>query len=841
MNSNLKMNWMALIVPCGLALMAVSAEPVWGVLNNGFETAYVYGLAEDGEIQVYVEATGAWVSTLGSTSGWETLTFSGSGTTDARLFVAKTTGGFTDVRIEELDSTGSSISGVNLSARIPSTGSDVCVGNIRWSKYYPTSLFVSARSSASGSSKGMVWELDLGLSTLKHTYTGPIDKYTDQAQTVEIAMNDNNGTIYMVGYCLNEPEDPNPDTTKGDLIAFTSTTTWNVLIDGDNYGWFEPWGPVWRKSNPTDGTPTIWIGRSTGSSMPVEEFYLDTTLHPMVNGSLVLRGSQISLDRIWNGQQDEVSWAGLIAAWNTGGISVIYGDDSTLNYQAHNYWDVDSPPYGGPLAPMIRDPQDPEEVLGNVPYVKQMVLLEGSPPVTWSLEHGPAGAQIDQTGKITGWTPSAADRGVPFAFEVKATNTAGSDVATWDAIVFPTNNGFATNYIYAAHDQGIPMIRESNGELIGVLSPGEYWESVTFSGVGRGDDARLFAARPENGNDFRITEFNAAGGVVRTNMLSTITGHAVWPSVDFTTIRYSSLHNSLFLGVSTDTNNWVPALAYEIDLNLSTRLHTYQASNVNVAYGVAVDIDPAGTLYMTHHSLGGTLFKGDLIAFNTVGRAVGGTTTAYTTLIDATTYVPPANVNALMHTPIYRGKDNPTGRPTVLMVTSDYFGPPDTTPEFYLDAKDGNGNLAYRGIAVNASYGAYAGQLDKFTKQVWIAAHLGGIVGLWRDDTTTTWWLGAYGFWDAASPPFEPCNSPPPDIDADGDVDMQDFSVLQLCYTMGTESPGPLSQECKCLDLGDDDNNGVPDFDGDIDSFDLVAFVDCASGPGVPADPACAD
>ena len=325
------------------------------------------------------------------------------------------------------------------------------------------------------------------------------------------------------------------------------------------------------------------------------------------------------------------------------------------------------------------------------------------------------------------------------------------------------NNGFETDYVYAAHNGGIHVVRESNGSDVSDLRQGEYWESVTFSGTGP-NNARLFAARPNDAyTDIQITEFNAAGGVVRTKMLSTIVGHAVWPAVDFTTIRYSRSHNSLFLGLSTDTNNWVPALAYEVDLNLSARLHTYQDGNVNVGYGVAVDIDRAGNLYMTHHSLGGTLFKGDLISFNTAGRVVGGTTNLSTTLIDATTYVPPANVNALMHTPIYRGKDNPTGRPTILMLTNNVLGGPDTTPEFYLDAKDGNGNLAYRGIAINPSMVGYAGQLDDISKTVWIGNYNGGgggggggITGLRSNDTTVTYWANQGNVWDADSPAPEP-------------------------------------------------------------------------------------
>jgi len=74
-----------------------------------------------------------------------------------------------------------------------------------------------------------------------------------------------------------------------------------------------------------------------------------------------------------------------------------------------------------------------------------------------------------------------------------------------------------------------------------------------------------------------------------------------------------------------------------------------------------------------------------------------------------------------------------------------------------------------------------------------------------------------------------PCNSPRFDADGDDDVDQDDFSVFQRCY-----GPGPLEGICRCMDR---DSLGVSD--GDVDQTDLVAFVNCANGPGMPAEPDC--
>ena len=75
-----------------------------------------------------------------------------------------------------------------------------------------------------------------------------------------------------------------------------------------------------------------------------------------------------------------------------------------------------------------------------------------------------------------------------------------------------------------------------------------------------------------------------------------------------------------------------------------------------------------------------------------------------------------------------------------------------------------------------------------------------------------------------------PCNEVAFDIDADGDVDHEDFGIFQLCYT-GDSGIG-YPRECACFDH---------DNDTDVDSIDFAAFTDCASAPMVLADPACDD
>jgi hypothetical protein len=72
------------------------------------------------------------------------------------------------------------------------------------------------------------------------------------------------------------------------------------------------------------------------------------------------------------------------------------------------------------------------------------------------------------------------------------------------------------------------------------------------------------------------------------------------------------------------------------------------------------------------------------------------------------------------------------------------------------------------------------------------------------------------------------CGNPSADADHDGDVDQADYGLWQLCYL---DQSGPAVGGCSCFDR---------DGDHHITVFDYEAFEDCASGPGVPANPACA-
>lgn len=89
--------------------------------------------------------------------------------------------------------------------------------------------------------------------------------------------------------------------------------------------------------------------------------------------------------------------------------------------------------------------------------------------------------------------------------------------------------------------------------------------------------------------------------------------------------------------------------------------------------------------------------------------------------------------------------------------------------------------------------------------------------------------------------PICQCPNPVYDVDADGDVDQEDFGAFQLCFTGSNISPdafAALSRECRCMDRTGP--GGSPD--EVIDMHDLNVFTICATipaaGPGM-LDPAC--
>jgi hypothetical protein len=98
---------------------------------------------------------------------------------------------------------------------------------------------------------------------------------------------------------------------------------------------------------------------------------------------------------------------------------------------------------------------------------------------------------------------------------------------------------------------------------------------------------------------------------------------------------------------------------------------------------------------------------------------------------------------------------------------------------------------------------------------------------------------GQYKLYKATNP-GTCCPDPFADADWDGDVDHQDFAQWQVCFT-GANGDGMDVDACGCFDRDPGLYPGLPLGDGDVDSDDYLEFINCASGPEVPADPSCDD
>jgi hypothetical protein len=73
------------------------------------------------------------------------------------------------------------------------------------------------------------------------------------------------------------------------------------------------------------------------------------------------------------------------------------------------------------------------------------------------------------------------------------------------------------------------------------------------------------------------------------------------------------------------------------------------------------------------------------------------------------------------------------------------------------------------------------------------------------------------------------CNTPPQDVDGDGDVDLVDFLVFQGCFNGPNRPYASTDPMCKCLDT-----QPAPSGDTDVDLADFLVFQGCFNGPNRP-------
>ncbi|UCD30496.1 MAG: hypothetical protein JSV03_08520, partial [Planctomycetota bacterium] len=79
---------------------------------------------------------------------------------------------------------------------------------------------------------------------------------------------------------------------------------------------------------------------------------------------------------------------------------------------------------------------DPDIAYVNYEYTKQLTLVQGDPPITWSVSQAPAGTTVDSTGLVGDWVPSVGDLGLLRTLEIKATGYMSyEDYESWTVYV----------------------------------------------------------------------------------------------------------------------------------------------------------------------------------------------------------------------------------------------------------------------------------------------------------------------------------------------------------------------------------------------------------------------
>jgi hypothetical protein len=85
-----------------------------------------------------------------------------------------------------------------------------------------------------------------------------------------------------------------------------------------------------------------------------------------------------------------------------------------------------------PEPPIIAEvTPDPDSVLAGHPYTRQLTLIQGAAPITWSVLQGPPGTQVSGSGLLSGWQSMSGDAGQTFDFQIQASNADGSSIASW--------------------------------------------------------------------------------------------------------------------------------------------------------------------------------------------------------------------------------------------------------------------------------------------------------------------------------------------------------------------------------------------------------------------------
>ncbi len=168
----------------------------------------------------------------------------------------------------------------------------------------------------------------------------------------------------------------------------------------------------------------------TGSNVPNTAAW--TTVVASFHVNAIAQWYALDVTDFYNAHLGQTVTFKLEAVSGSGDGPIFADREGTGGYAQHPYleWTPDHVP------PVIREvTPDPDTAYANLGYSRQLSLLQGTPPVTWSLLQGPDGLVVDASGRVSGWTPAPGDIGGSYIIEVQADNAFGADIESWQVVV----------------------------------------------------------------------------------------------------------------------------------------------------------------------------------------------------------------------------------------------------------------------------------------------------------------------------------------------------------------------------------------------------------------------
>ncbi len=459
-------------------------------------------------------------------------------------------------------------------------------------------------------------------------------------------------------------------------------------------------------------------------------------------------------------------------------VTYVNGTVSTQSHMPVNCL-IPFPAEAPDIAPVDAEPGC---VAVGVEYMKQLTLLGGTPPISWSVISAPAGTYVNSAGLVRGWSPTSEQAGSTQTFQIQALNSLGSDSVTWQVEVCDLPGDTVAMYPFTANEEGWTLAGWKAGQYgLGTIS----WDSASGN---PGGNLKSAGDGGTNNDDSCTRE----GGLM-TRQISTEGFNDIQIQYDV----IASLNTPPSSGCAGACTSTILGGTCEDKLVVS-----YSTNGTGgpwtVAQTLAEGIDLPSSWTRKSIDLSGITAVQDNVSFALRFQWQFNTSTDSGRIDNVTV------LGSLMNAPPAKARHpNPAHLAT------------DIAPDADLSWTAGDGAIShdvYFGTAnppafqVNQTGTTFdPGQMNRAQTYYWRIDE--------RNDVGVT----TGDVWQFT------VQAAPGDFDGDGDVDLADFGYLQRCYS-GSGVP-PISG-CTAADLSGDN---------DVDQADFDMFKACFGGANQPS------